>query len=1241
MSVIRSAAIVLAAAPVLAIALAGGRAAAQTAPPPTAEPAPGTTALTYRLAGDWFDVPYGGSMARVRQPRDLSSGVDGTVFVLDAAVRNPATGDSSQRRQVLHVIAPDGTLRRVVDLAPMGITAQRIDATWDGELAVLGLGPGRLTDTNRVLLLEPDGRLRGSWDFPGHDGNDVASLPDGRIVVASEGDVVVIDPAGRTTHRIPLAGLGIDPPEHGYEYYITRLDAAGDGRITALVFATRSCPPRSLPPSTPATPRPTATPRPSVAESARRSVEPDRPAVAAQSELPCSEHVAVTLNITQSTTLALEGIVRLDGGHDDLAVRDGAVFVSERRQDADMLSVGALPGNGPDVRYVPAAHLPGAGRRSGVVSGVSIDVAPDGAILAAWQGNDPFTLGPVRLGIPGTVDATPTGLAYGDVPALTGPVRPRAVTSGPDGLSILDGAYTIGSAAAPSARNVDVNRQHNAIQRWSHDGRLVGHWTHHGFGTWSLGTSQPDRGAPEDIAAVGDRVYTATPGGVWLRKGIVEPAWFTGLPGVRLIAVDADAAAVAAFDAVGSRVVVWTADGLPVADWPVTSDGRAVAASDLTVGGGRVYVADTGRNRVLVRSLAGDDLGEWRAHDGPQRLDMTVDGDIVILGRGGWGLRYATDGALRAAWRMPGASGAKRAEGTDITAGPDGSVYVTYSRVKVGSLVDRTQDVIEAAGIWRFEMSVPPPTTLPPSPDPRHCLVDVDKTASPGRVPLGAPVSVVLTVQGACPKVPVPEQIVFVVDTSWSMNDGHQYVTVPPGALERARRVLVPLLGALDPSVVDVGLVTFGDGAALQVVLSDDLADMRSRILRVQADGDTRMGAGVDLAHAELNGPRRAADARRAIVVVSDGVFKDDPRPSIAAARADGIDVHALIVTTPEFTAAVRANLVAMLGADHLHLDPSPERAGAVIDGVGAWQVEADPFDTLTVRDVVPANMRFVAGSAVPPAAWDAATRTLTWSLHWTLAPRPTGTRFTLTYDVVPEEGGTWPTNVEAEVVWRDVRGGTGRLRFPVPRVEVVTTRRVYLPFAVRQQCTAWSRPLDLVLVHDVSSSMAAPAADGVRTKLEVAAEAALVFLERMDPARDRVAVVAFDAEARVAAPLSGDRGVAELALAALTPGHGTRIDRGLQAAIDVVKGDPRALALPVIVLLSDGLQNGPTDPVRAVLPALRGTGARVFVVGYGAQVDEGLLREIASEPSDYRFAPAVEDLRAVYEEVGRTLLCP
>ena len=114
------------------------------------------------------------------------------------------------------------------------------------------------------------------------------------------------------------------------------------------------------------------------------------------------------------------------------------------------------------------------------------------------------------------------------------------------------------------------------------------------------------------------------------------------------------------------------------------------------------------------------------------------------------------------------------------------------------------------------------------------------------------------------------------------------------------------------------------------------------------------------------------------------------------------------------------------------------------------------------VRDVVPANMRYVEGSAVPAAAWDAGTRTLTWTVD-----RPAGQTVRLTYSVVPEEAGTWPTNVEADVTWRDVRGGGGTLRFPVPHVEVVASRRIFLPYATRQKCATWTRPIDLVLLQD------------------------------------------------------------------------------------------------------------------------------------------------------------------------------
>ncbi|MFN8422210.1 MAG: VWA domain-containing protein [Anaerolineae bacterium] len=787
----------------------------------------------------------------------------------------------------------------------------------------------------------------------------------------------------------------------------------------------------------------------------------------------------------------------------------------------------------------------------------------------------------MRLGVPGADAAPPAGLAYKDVPTIAGPVRPRAVTAGSDRLFVLDGA-SLESASTSSARRIDPQGLYNGAQTWTFDGRLVGQWAQAGQGVWTLGQLNNFGGAPEDLAAVGARLYSMTPGGIWMRTGVTDAHWVSGVPGVRFIALDADESAVAAFDAVGSRVVVLDAEGKPTHDWPLAADGRAVAASDLAVGGGRVYIADTGRNRVLVRSLAGDDLGEWRTHDGPQRIDRTDDGDIVVLGRGGWGLRYSPDGALRAAWRMPGAFGAKRAQGTDITAGPDGAVYVTYSRVTIGSAEDRSQDVIEAAGIWRFEMSVPPPDAAPPSPDARHCLVDVGKVASPTRVPLGAPVTIALTVQGECPKDALPAQLLCVVDTSWSMNDGFRYRDTPPGALERARRVLVPLLGALDPSVVDVGLVTFGDGAALQTVLSDDIADLRSRILRAQADGDTRMGAGVDLAHAELNGPRRAAGARRAIVIVSDGVFKDDPRAAVAAARADGIDVHALIVTTPEFLRPASARRSRRCSDPIARHRPVARPGDVIIDAIGAWRTEPNVFEALTVRDVVPANMRYVLGSAVPAAAWDASTRTLTW----TLPPRPAGARVTLTYAVVPEAAGTWPTNVEADATWRDVRGGGGQLRFPVPHVDVVDRRRIFLPYTMRAVCASWTRPIDLVLVQDVSSSMsearrrrpANEARGGRRSGRRLPRPPELVprprrrrRVRRRRPRRraavERLRGGSVGPRVAQARPRNADR-----------PGAGI-VRRGARRG-------PGALALPVVVLLSDGLQNGSADPVRAVLPS-------------------------------------------------------
>jgi Mg-chelatase subunit ChlD len=1277
----------IAAALLVGAVLSATPAAAQ---PGTVPPAPGTTALTYSLSATWQDVSYSGPAetgpdALFFAPIDISAAPDGRIYVLDMANLRPDPANGGEpSSKVIHVLWPNGAPPTRIQLTTPNRNPIRLDAAPDGGVAVLA----QLNAGNNAAVLRYDAAGQLAREFPVSDNaRDVAVAPDGRIVVADARRLRWYGADGRETGVVdPSIALPTPsaPPGGIWTAQLVNIDVGADGRVYIHQVAECTCDVTPDPRPT-ATPTPTPTPRPrlaapgAVAGRQMRTGGATRALGAADGMgavgAPDGTGAAGTLGVAASAVVDRRHEVLVlapDGG----AVRVGRpgawimdvaagasegyvstvestyrpVFaVSTFRPGA--LPVAAIPlqrSLGPDAFAAVEAAMP-----------VRLAVSYGGRILAAWPGTDHFYHGAADLGRPSTTPMTspwpddrprPVALGVNGEPLPFGPRRPAAVSVSGGEIVVYEAPYWAYNDESGVRAAVDARRAVGGLQRYTPDGRFVDSWAHYGSHAHVRGQLDWSQyGVPVDIGGSDDAVYTITPGAVWRRVDRLAPEWVIRLNDAQLVAGDADADHVAVLDAADGSVRVFASDGSATAHWPINGPGLPPCApADIALSGARVFLADQGRNRILVRDLDGAPVGEFGTHDGPLRIDATPDGDVVVLGRGGWGLRYSAAGALLAAWRMPGATAVKPTLGNDIAADADGRVYVTWLGAARPTADDRSRrgDRIEQAGVWVFEPTVV--DRAPAEPDVRACLVQVDKKAAPEAVRLGEAIVVRLEVTADCPKEPLPQQIMIVLDTSWSMNDGYQSWTEPPSALDRARTIVLPLLASLSPDVVDVGLVTFGDGAALETVLSDDLPDMRSRIVRAVADGDTRMGAGIDLARQELLGPRRAADARPSILIVSDGVFKDDPAPAIAAAHAAGIDVYALVMSTPEFTPDYRQSLVTLLGdPNRLFVDPSVDTAHDLIDALRVYRDETRQFESLTVTDEVPANLRYVPDSAAPPAVWDDTARTLTWQL----GPQPPGAPVTLSFRAVPLEVGEHPTNVKADVTWLDARGASGRLAFPVPRVRV-TPGRIYLPFAVRQQCTAWSRPLDLVLVHDISSSMAEPSADGARTKLAVAAEAALIFLERMNPARDRIGVVTFDAEASVAAPLSNDRRTAVAALASMRPGYGTRIDRGLKAAIDMVTGDPRGLALPVIVLLSDGLQNGSADPVRALLPELRDTGARVFVVGYGgtggagggaggSAEAEALLREIASAPTDYRFAPAVEDLRAVYDGVGRTLLCP
>ncbi len=218
----------------------------------------------------------------------------------------------------------------------------------------------------------------------------------------------------------------------------------------------------------------------------------------------------------------------------------------------------------------------------------------------------------------------------------------------------------------------------------------------------------------------------------------------------------------------------------------------------------------------------------------------------------------------------------------------------------------------------------------------------------------------------------------------------------------------------------------------------------------------------------------------------------------------------------------------------------------------------------------------------------------------------------------------------------------------PSPRPSATTSptatpepKPIYLPILLLQPDCA-RIPVSIALVLDASTSMRETTRAG-RPKAEAAVEAARRFLDALRLPEDRAAIVAFNAEASLLAPLTGDRAVLDEALARFELAQFTRIDLGIEAArrelVDAAgEGETQA-----VIVLTDG-RNNPEPVSSAVAAAARAKadGIRVFTIGLGSEIEEAALQEMASRPSDYRAAADGEDLAGIYQALaGAVRDCP
>ncbi len=1180
-----------------ALALAALLVAASPPTPSAAAPAAQPTVpdplSTYRLVDTWSEVPWALTPGRYGDVADVGSAPDGTRYVLDGY------------HAAIHVLAADGTPQRVFEL-PLPVQASfepsRLDVGADGILHVLWvMNCQRCPPQSQLDRLTPTGDLLTSWLLMDRYA-DVGVRGDGRIYLARSVESETLGPPAVDVYDatgLHLASL--QPPELASP---TRVDVATDGTIYVLQDVVVPAPPN---PGGGGGPRPTPGPSvhslpplPAVLGEGGQGGEgrfADEPAAPAADPIPGV--VIFEPDHAYRETVPFEfGI--------DVAVGPAGVFVARYGQ------VYALGEENP---ITPPLGQRWTGR-------VSLEVPAGGNTVVgglshcAYQGLIVFDQ-PMARPAPYRLEGAL------DKPPLEGPVYPLRISAG-DEVVALQGRYVLsGSRPWTSFRLPDPPRSTGlpqSVQRWVPAGdldRQLGVCGQALEASWT-----------RDLALDGADIFTADATCVTHRPDDHFPAWTTcvnglwaGGLGTQIGAIAADAGRIAVLDIGAGGVALLDQAGRITGHWPLDPHGPTAPPIDIALAGDRIYLAYQGQAEVEVRTLDGARLETWPLSDAPLALGLGPGGEVFILGRGGWAYRHGADGLLDAAWPLPDHELGAR----DIAVGRDGRVYVNYARIDAN--VSAAGDIAEA-GIWVFAPSAAPPSDLPPGPG--RCEATPDKRAAPGRIPLGDGVTVTLDVRGGCPPQTQPVQLAIVFDTSRSMSWGY--------VIDTAKLAVLDILTRLDPRLTEVTLVRFDDAGALEAPLSHDLVAVGRRVAALGTGGDTRMAEGIELARRELTGPARDPAARQLILLVTDANPKDQTYDALDAARLAGIDLAALVFEDGQ-------------NADNDFLQLFENQGGSLLFEPRSWQIadftaalvplrdEPGLFDTITVTDRIPRNMKYIVGSAQPAATFDPAANSLTWRLTGVQAAA--GLR--LTYRLEPLEVGTWPTNVDAVADYRDVLGRDGHLIFPVPEVTVYQPEqhRVYLPFLARQQCLRKERPVDVILVLDASVSMAEPAVPGgSATKLDAARAAALAFVRLLNLPADRAGIVAFSDAGRRLVGLSADAGAIEQALAGLTSTPGTRIDRGLAEARAVLADAPRPGAQQVVVLLTDGIQSGEVAPVHAEAAALKTGGALIYTIGLGADIDRDLLRGVATSPDRYQESPTAAELAAVYAGISVRLEC-
>jgi uncharacterized protein YegL len=491
---------------------------------------------------------------------------------------------------------------------------------------------------------------------------------------------------------------------------------------------------------------------------------------------------------------------------------------------------------------------------------------------------------------------------------------------------------------------------------------------------------------------------------------------------------------------------------------------------------------------------------------------------------------------------------------------------------------------------------------------PSRCSVVPDKFAAPEEITLGATVRVTLTLTATCPPELAPVDVVLVLDESASMGND--------GKLGNAKAAAKAFVAAMDLKQSRVGLVVFNHQAGVRTPLTQNARSINGAIDGLIASGKTNISGAIDVARQEL--ARDPQGHGLAMVVLTDGVNTVsgvDPVP-VAAGRAKSAGI-----TVATFCAGGQCDpgLQPAASDPSLYYNVADTSRLAELYTALAGSLQANSIATLTVRDEIPANMRYILGSARPAPA-EVGTNYLIWRLAG--LPGPEG----LSYDLEPLDVGLHPTNVVATGSFEDRRGLAGSTIFPVPHVRVIAP-----------PCAAV--PLDVYLLIDDSNCLLNAFLN------EMPARQAIVIgverlLDQLSLGRDRAAVIGFGDTARTYQSMTTDRqAVVDAARAVSMLDNSARLDLAYAETQRQIAATRRAGARVVTLAITDGPMNSPLQLTELRAKALKEReGALHYTIGVGDLAQYATLRAVA-EPGGMRELDFGGDVIGAYTDLGGVIV--